>query len=56
MRLAAGPLTMSSRWISGSPTRKKWNVPLWMPTDIRSVTRPEPVLTLPIRASRARIR
>ncbi len=24
--LAAGPLTSSSRWIAGSPTRKKWKV------------------------------
>ena len=54
--LAAGPLTTSSRWIAGSPTRKKWKVPLWIPTDIRSVTSPLGVLTRPIRRSRARIR
>ncbi len=34
--VAAGPVTMSSRW--DSPTRKKWNRPLWTPTDIRSCT------------------
>ena len=34
--LAAGPVTMSSRW--EAPTRKKWNRPLWTPTDIRRDT------------------
>jgi hypothetical protein len=26
--LAPGPLTISSRWMAGSPTRKKWKRPL----------------------------
>ena len=34
VRLAAGPLTTSSRCSAGSPTRKKWKVPLCRPTDI----------------------
>ena len=40
VRLAAGPLTTSSRCSAGSPTRKKWKVPLCRPTDIRRFTRP----------------
>ena len=32
--VAAGPVTTNSLW--DSPTRKKWNSPLWTPTDIRS--------------------
>ena len=34
--LAAGPVTMSSRW--DPPTRKKLNSPEWTPTDIRRET------------------
>ena len=54
--LAAGPLTSSSRWCAGSPTKKKWKVPLWTPTDIRSVTRPALVSSRPISRILARIR
>ncbi len=55
VRVAPGPVITSSRW--ASPTRKRWNVPLWIPTDIRSDTNPAEVCRrLPIRRRRARIR
>ncbi len=34
--LAPDPVTRNSRW--DSPTRKKLNMPLWTPTDMRSDT------------------
>ena len=43
--VAAGPVMTSSR--CRSPTRKKSKAPLWMPTDMRSVTRPDEVRSLP---------
>ena len=53
---AAGPETSSSRCRAGSPTRKNVKVPLWIPTDIRSRTRPADVSTSPSTRSAARIR
>ena len=46
-RLAAGPLMTSSRWICGSPTRKKSNRPLCTPTDMRRLTPPADELVRP---------
>jgi hypothetical protein len=54
--LAAGPLISSSRWIFGSPTRKKSKSPLCTPTDMRRVTLPEVVGNRPMTRSVARIR
>ena len=51
--LAAGPVTISSRW--EEPTRKRWKTPLLTPTDIRSVTRPAEVSIRPIERSSLRI-
>ena len=52
-RLAAGPLMTSSRWICGSPTRKKSNRPLCTPTDMRRLTPPADELGTPDRAQLA---
>ena len=54
--LTPGPLTTSSRWRAGSPTRKKSKSPLWTPTDIRSTTAPDDVGIRPTRRSVDRIR
>ena len=56
VRLAPGPLMSSSRWIAGSPTRKKSKSPLWMPTEIRNVTEPDVVDSFPAVRSTARMR
>jgi hypothetical protein len=53
VRLAAGPVTMNSR--CDSPTRKKWKVPLFTPTDIRRTTLPAVVSRRPTLRSVARI-
>ena len=43
----------SSRWICGSPTRKKSNSPLCTPTDMRRLTPPADELGAPDRAQLA---
>ncbi len=53
VRLAAGPVTMSSR--CDSPTRKKWKEPVFTPTDIRRSTLPAVVSSRPTLRSVARI-
>ena len=50
--VAAGPAISSSWWLC--PTRNRWTVPLWMPTDMRNATRPTDVGTAA--ASRSAVR
>ena len=45
--VAPGPAMTSSWW--RSPARKKWKVPLWIPTDMRSRTAPAEVRSRPMR-------
>ena len=52
-RVDPGPVTISSRW--ELPTRKKSNEPLCTPTDMRRLTRPPGVTSLPTVCRRLRI-
>jgi hypothetical protein len=48
--VAAGPVRMSSRWLS--PTRNSGKSPVWMPIDMRSRAVPTEVRSFPVRVIR----